>query len=133
MHTQTNLDLTMAALLADWFARPFAWGVVDCCQFARAAAQALHGVHVDAPTYTTERGALRTVRGMGGFAGILQKAGMVPRSLPAARRGDFVLTRSAGLFDRGLALVTGQYAHAPSVSGLMSVSRADWLECWGVA
>jgi hypothetical protein len=130
-----NLDQTLAALLADWRQRPFAWGTADCCQFAREAAWRIHGKAVDAPTYVSERDAVRTLRRLGGYAGLLVAAGLQRRrAIIAARRGDFVIFHheGPGLFDQGIALVTGVQAHAPTAVGIMSIPRTQWVECWGV-
>lgn len=131
----TQLDQQLAALVAEWRARPFAWGSTDCCQFARAAAWVLHGVAVESPTYSTERAAARALRERGGFAGLLCAAGLQERPLAQARRGDFVLFKHGepGLFNTGLALVTGERAHAPTRIGLIDIRRRQWLQCWGVA
>lgn len=131
----TQLDQCLAALVAEWSARPFIWGVTDCCQFARAAAWRLHTIVVDAPAYISERDALRVFKRLGGYASILRGAGLQQRPLEAARRGDFVLYahEGPGLFTQGLALVTGTHAHAPTRLGLVALSRRAWVECWGVA
>lgn len=131
----TQLDQRLSALINEWSARPFAWGVTDCCQFARAAAFSLHGLVVDAPSYISERDALRTLARLGGYAGLLRRAGLQPRPLAAARRGDFVLYRheGPGLFEQGLAVVTGTHAHAPTRLGLIALDRSAWHECWGVS
>jgi hypothetical protein len=128
-----NMDQHMAALLAEWGARPFAWGTTDCCQFARAAAWQIHRVAVDAPAYNSERGARRVLDGMGGYAGLMHRAGFHARPLAAARRGDFVVVehKGPGLFLHGLGLVTGLQAHAPTRLGLLALDRTVWLECWG--
>jgi hypothetical protein len=133
--TTTQLDATISALVSEWSARPFVWGVTDCCQFARACAQRVHGIEMDPPEYTGEREALRTLRRMGGFAGLLGSAGLQPRPVAQARRGDFVLFNhpGPGLFQSGLAMVTGTHAHAPTRIGLIAIERRAWLECWGVA
>lgn len=131
-----NLDQTLAALLAEWRSRPFAWGTADCCQFAREAAWRVHGIVVDPPAYVSERDAVRTLRRLGGYPGLLQSAGLQRRrALIAARRGDFVIFahEGPGLFDQGIALVTGIQAHAPTSVGLLSIDRKQWVECWGVA
>lgn len=129
-----NLDQTIAALLAEWRARPFQWGTADCCQFAKDAAFKLHQIAFDAPVYISERDAVRTLRRLGGYPGLLKQAGLTRRaSLPAARRGDFVIfhNEGPGLFDQGIALVTGTHAHAPTTVGLLGIERKHWVECWG--
>ena len=129
------IDQKIAALLSAWRKRPFEWGVSDCCQFARAAAWDLHGIAFDAPAYISERDAVRTLRHLGGYPGLLTAAGLVRRrAIIAARQGDFAIFahEGPGLFDQGIALVTGTHAHAPTAVGLMSIPRGQWVECWGV-
>lgn len=130
-----SMDRHISGLINEWSARPFCWGATDCCQFARAAAWQIHGVVVDAPAYTTEREARRTLDRLGGYAGLLRGAGMRARPLSAARRGDFVVYehKGPGLFMHGLALVTGLQAHAPTRLGLLALERSVWLACWGPA
>lgn len=130
-----NIDTTLGDLLASWRGRPFAWGTADCCQFAREAAWLLHGIAFDAPAYVSERDAARTLRRLGGYPGLLVQAGLQRRgALAAARRGDFVIFahEGPGLFDQGIALVTGVHATAPTQAGLVSIDRRQWVECWGV-
>lgn len=133
--TTEALDQTIADLVVDWSARPFAWGTADCCQFAREAAWRLHGLAVDAPAYVSERDAVRALRRLGGYTGLMIGAGLQRRrALIAARRGDFVIFshEGPGLFDQGIALVTGELAHAPTAVGLLGIPRRQWVECWGV-
>jgi hypothetical protein len=134
MSPATHLDQRLAAFVAAWQSRTFAWGQSDCCQFAREAAQALHGLILQSPAYASERGAYRALRRFGGLTGLFQRHGLHERPLRAARRGDFIVYQSAagGLFAHGVALVTGPQAHAPSSSGLVCIDRAAWLQCWGV-
>lgn len=131
----TDLDAGISELINEWSARPFSWGVTDCCQFARAAAWRLHGIAFDAPAYISERDAVRALRRLGGYPGLLVQAGLQRRrALMAARRGDFVVFahEGPGLFDQGIALVTGVTAHAPTLLGLSAIERPQWVEAWGV-
>lgn len=129
----TTLDQDLSALVAEWSARPFQWGITDCCQFARAAAWSIHGVVVDSPHYISEREAVRVLARLGGYAGLLRGAGFAGRAPSAARRGDFVIFEhnGPGLFKHGLAVVTGTHAHAPTRLGLIALDRSAWVECWG--
>lgn len=131
--TATSLDQVLAALVTQWQARPFAWGTTDCCQFARAAAWEVHGVVVESPAYDSERSARRVLDSLGGYAGLLLRAGFHARPLTAAARGDFVVFehKGPGLFAHGLALVTGPQAHAPTRLGLVAINASAWLQCWG--
>lgn len=132
----TDLDQRLGALISEWSDRPFEWGISDCCQFARSAAWVLHGIAVDAPPYISERDAARALERMGGYEGLLTGAGLQRRrALLAARRGDFVIFQhdGPGLFPRGLALVTGTHAHAPTERGLISLPKTVWVDAWGAA
>jgi hypothetical protein len=132
--TPVDMDAEISALLGRWRNRPFVWGTSDCCQFAREAAWSLHGLAVDAPAYVSERDAVRALRALGGYVGLMRVAALQQRPLTAARRGDFVIFahEGPGLFDQGIALVTGIQAHAPTATGLVSLDRSSWVECWGV-
>ena len=134
-NTAPDINTTIGSLVAEWRAKPFAWGATDCCQFARAAAWSLHRIVVDAPPYISEREAVRVLRRLGGYQGLMRAHGLQPREIINARRGDFVIFdhEGPGLFEQGIALVTGTHAHAPTASGLVSLERAAWAECWGVA
>jgi hypothetical protein len=129
----TTLDRDLSALVAEWSARHFQWGVTDCCQFARAAAWRIHGVAVDSPPYISERDAARVLARLGGYAGLLRGAGFTGRAPSAARRGDFVIFEhnAPGLFKTGMGVVTGSHAHAPTRIGLLAIDRGAWVECWG--
>ena len=131
----TTLDRDLSALVAEWSARPFQWGITDCCQFARAAAWQIHGIAVDSPHYISERDAARVLARLGGYAGLLRAAGLHGRAPSAARRGDFIVFEhnAPGLFKHGLGVVTGTHAHAPTRIGLLAIERSAWVQCWGPA
>lgn len=131
----TDLDQRISQLLAEWAERPFAWGQTDCCQFARAAFLKIHGVDLIPPAYTTEKQALRALKALGGYAGLLSSNKLQQRPILAARRGDFLIIahKAAGFFDAGLAVCTGLQAHSTTKRGLIEVGREHWQECWGVA
>lgn len=133
MRAALDIDTALQALVADWHARPFAWGRADCCQLAREAVLRLHGLVVPLPTYHSEPGAARALRRLGGYTAALVAAGLVQRPAAAARRGDVVLVRQADAAGgrRGLAVCTGTHAHTTGPVGLVAVPRERWLSAWG--
>ena len=130
-----TIDEKMAELFAEWQFRPFQWGKTDCCQFAARSVQFLHGITPPAtPPYCTRRAALRVVRGLGGYVGMMQSAGLVKVATTAAQRGDIVIVKPGAndaIFGGTLALVTGTSAHTTGPHGLVAISRTSWLEVWG--
>lgn len=130
------IDQALYSLFADWHRRPFAWGTTDCCQWAATAVQRLHGRTPPAtPPYCTQRAALRVVRSLGGYEGMLRAVGMVPVPVQTARRGDVAIVRASksdALFGGTLAVVTGVQAHTTGPCGLVSIKRCNWLAVWGV-
>jgi hypothetical protein len=128
-----GIDTQIAGLLAEWERAPFAWGTHDCCQFVRAALRATTGRNIQIRPYTTERGARRALKLLGGYDGAMQAYGAQQLSSPLlAQRGDVVLVASPGLFDGALALCTGQAAHAAGPAGLAPVPQSNWLRAWRV-
>jgi len=121
----------METLVANWSARPFCWGVTDCCQLAKHAVLTLHGVQVDHPPYSTEREALRVLQSFGGYRGQLA---LTHRQVPnsAAQRGDIAIVSGQAPFGEALAVVTATHAHTTGPTGLVAVPRAQWVECWRV-
>ncbi len=129
-----SFDERLAAFFAAWRERPFEWAAADCCQFAKAAVREIHGLHVPiAPVYRDAKEALQAVRSLGGFEGILQAAGLVPRPAAAlAARGDVLIVTGALPFRRAMALCIDGRAFAPGKAGLIEVKRRHWHSAWGV-
>lgn len=103
---------------------PFKWGTHDCCTWAAAAVAAVSGQQIALPsTYTTERGALRVVRKLGGLpVAVTSLLGFEPLSPSHAQRGDIVLLNQSGSFDgHALAVCFGSDAYAPSERGLVAI------------
>jgi hypothetical protein len=129
-----SIDQQIADLLAAHQNTPFAWGTFDCCQWALLAAQALTGHSMAVAPYTNARGAMRVLRGLGGYDGALLAYGAEPLSAPSlAQRGDIVLVPRAGLFDGALAVCAGAFAYAAGEYGLVPVPMDKWLKAWRLA
>lgn len=126
-----SLDERLAALVQQWRGRAFAWGVVDCCQFARAALVQIHGVPADRlpdPVYTNPTDALAHWQRLGGFDSLATTAGLCAVNVARAARGDLVLVPALPKQFKGhaLAVVVGQTALLPGAEGLRAVHRRFW-------
>ena len=127
-----SLDERLAALVEQWRHRSFAWGVVDCCQFARAALVQIHAVPADRlpdPVYTNQADALDHWARLGGFEGLAAAAGLRAVDVAHAQRGDLVLVPALPKQFKGYALAvsTGQTAVMPGAEGLRAVHRRFWV------
>lgn len=86
--------------LADMRARPFQWGVTDCCLFAADCVMAITGRDLAEPyrgRYKTKRGAfsaLKRVSGGGVQAAATLALGEPLKTALLAQRGDVVLVES---------------------------------------
>jgi hypothetical protein len=123
----------LEALIASRIDAPFAWGVNDCALFAADAVAAVtgHDPAADARgTYTDEKGALRTIKKMGGLAAIAEtRAGGVEVPPSMARVGDVVL----GVMGREcLGICGGATWHAPGADGLAAAPMSTVLKAWRV-
>jgi len=114
--------------------KPFEWGKFDCCTFAADAVVAVRG---DDPlkyirgSYGSLKSAWRLLSELGGLKVAVTKAMGPPMMHKAlAQRGDIVLVES----DKypALAVVVGQAALAPLVTGVQRVPARDWIEAWRV-
>lgn len=123
------------ALLAYIAARmraPFAWGKAanDCVSFAGGAVEAQTGVDRLGvlPSWTTERGAARVLRRLGGLEAAVDG---VLTSLPPsqAARGDVAGWRDAkGRLQ--LAIVEGDTIIGPGMTGLVRLPRTAMARAW---
>lgn len=110
----------------------FSWGAHDCCQVALAAYEACTGHRPAVPAYSTERGAWRVLRRLGGLRGAVA-AVATPLSAPAlAQRGDIVLVEQPGLFGHALAVCAGGVVLAAGQRGLVRVPAERWHAAWRV-
>ena len=128
-----NIDIKIATLLAHHRAPPFAWGRFDCAHFAADALHVLHGHKVPLPDYTTELGARRALRKRGAsLAAAVAAAGLVPKALAAAQRGDIVAVQVPGPWGRALGVLVGNAVACPAAVGLHMAPRSQWLQAWEV-
>ena len=125
-------------LLAGYFAArrnmPFAWGVHDCCQFARRAIEAITGTDPaaawDLPVYSTALPALRYLRAQGGLEALPVKAGFTAIPIARAGRGDIVLADFAGA--PVLGVCAGALAAFPGKTKLVFVPTLQCRGAWRV-
>lgn len=110
-----------AALLrvaARWRARPFAYGVADCCQFAREVVLEVTGVdHGREWTYGSEEEAQRIIDAHDGLEGLVSRYLGPPCNADELEIGDPCLIRAPGF--EMLGVRSGRGAYAPSSRGLV--------------
>lgn len=127
-------DDRLRALLADRRARPFAWGVHDCCLFAADAIEALLCIDPAAPlrsTYATERQARRVLGSMGGLQGVATRVLGAPLRAPLlACTGDVGLVRDGAR--ELLGVCTGEHWTVPAARGLGLLPMGNARFAWRV-
>lgn len=103
---------------------PFAWGSNDCALFPADAVQIITGVDLAAEWrgYTTEIGAARHIRDVGGMVGFTKRLREKPNDL--ANLGDVILASIEGRETFGIVLRDGRWA-APGADGLVFRFVAD--------
>lgn len=124
--------------------RVFQYGSFDCCSMPCAAALEIVGVDPLAPfrgRYKSERGAVRIIRGAGGFVQLIEKI-MSDVSAPEiavnfARRGDILLVTDTEIvepgFDAMLALCLGRdMGFVSRDRGFCLLPTARAARAWGV-
>ena len=128
--------MTRAALLqvqAERMARPFRWGVHDCCLWAADCALALSGVDHAATyrgTYSSAAEALRLVQQLGGLDAIGAMAG--PECPPmCACVGDVGLVTDEGRELLGVCM--GTVWLVPASHGLGALPLDAAVKAWRVA
>lgn len=123
----------LAGFLAGRGRLPFAWGREenDCVGFVLAGILAMTG-HDPLPgvTWTTERGAARVIRRLGGLEAALD-ARLMPIAPALAARGDV-----AGVDDErfgvSLLLVEGATLVGPGARGCKRLPRAAMTKAWSI-
>lgn len=113
---------------------PFAWGVQDCCQFARRAFEAVTGADPAAAwglrSYRSERTAAALLRRLGGIEALPAKAGCSEVPVLLASRGDVALVPNEGR--PALGVVLGAKVAFPGAGGLHFVATAQSFKTWRV-
>lgn len=131
------MDEKINKIIKEWEARPFKWGAADCCQFVWDASAFLTGIKMPIAPYSTERGAIRVLKNMGGYDAALQSHGYQLLESPLlAQRGDIVAWVSESnknAFSAGLGLCVGQFVCAKSKDGLVFIDQPSWLKAWRFA
>lgn len=118
-------------------ARPFEWGVHDCCMMASDIALAITGrdpAELWRGTYSTEAGAEAVIAAAGSLeavvAGAMQAFG-APDCAPAfARRGDFAVVMVDNM--QTLGVVVGATVAAPGLDGVRYVPLGSALRVWAI-
>lgn len=123
----------LAAFLAQRRRMPFAWGVHDCCQFARRAVEAITGrdpaAHLELGFYATERGAARVLARLGGITELPGQCGLRAVPLSFVRRGDVVLL---GGSQPALGICIGGRVAFPASFGLAVLDLRACFRAWRV-
>ena len=110
----------------------WAWGKMDCCQFARRVLMKTHNIDVakGKPEYSTEIGAAKILSKSGGMDSFLSS--MLGESVPVnlIRRGDVCMTG----FPDGLAagICVGQAAAFASKDGMVYVPMSRIIKGWQI-
>jgi hypothetical protein len=123
----------LAGFLAGRLAMPFAWGreANDCVGFVLAAIEALSGHDVlPGVTWTTERGAARVIRRLGGLERAVD-ARLRPIAPAAALRGD-VAAIADERFGVSLLIVEGSSLVGPGGRGLKRLPRSAMTKAWSI-
>jgi hypothetical protein len=116
--------------VADREAMPFTWGPNDCCSFVAGAIEAQTGanpVRRAGLTWTTQRGARRVLKRLGGQQGAVDGI-LRPIALAMAQRGDAGMIEGEGV--PMLVLIEGVLLAAPGDAGLVRYPRALLVRAW---
>lgn len=109
---------------------PFAWGMQDCCQFAREGVRAITGADPakgwGLRRYTTARGAASTLKRIGGVSALPARAGLEPVRVALARRGDVVEREGT------LGICIGAHVAFAGEGGLIFTPVLDCTSAWRV-
>jgi len=122
----------IAAYLHEQAARPFAWGVTDCVQFAGAFVEKITGRSYLADyEYNSELGAARIMLAAGGLEALVSKhLGPMSRDLRECADGDIVLSA----FDRGptLGIAVPRVFFLRTERGVIPVNLEHAIGFWRV-
>ena len=121
----------LVAFIESRMRAPFAWGKGrnDCISFFGGAVLAQTGVNRLAalPNWTTQRGALRVLKGLGGLEAAIDSV-LTPVAMAQAARGDGALVKTAS----GLAVmvIEGETLVGPGLDGTERLPRAAMIRAW---
>jgi hypothetical protein len=126
----------LAAFIEQRRRTPFAWGVHDCCQFARAAVRIIRGRDITLGRrlglrrYRTARTGLKLLEQLGGVAAIPARCGLAEINVKLAQRGDVV----SAPFPAGdaLGVCLGQDSAFPGERGLLFIPTLECQRAWRV-
>jgi hypothetical protein len=115
---------------------PFEWGKNDCATFAADAILANTGIDIADDfrgKYTTQLGALKTIREVTGGTSVADAAaycaakhGLVEHTYPLmAKRGDLVVIENDGTLIAAVVHLNGFHAISVSETGLVRLPIAD--------
>lgn len=123
---QSRLQAAIAARQA----RPFEWGVQDCCLFVCDCIEAMtgHDPAADVRGYSTDREAARLVRELGGMRAIGASRFGAEIAPAMAQVGDVGLVLHDGR--ESLALCGGTHWVAPGVESLAVLPLRSALAAW---
>lgn len=134
MNRLRDWPVRIDALVNECRRTPFAWGVHDCCQFARRFIQAQTGEDPAAfwglAPYATATQAKAELARLGGLAALPLHAGLREVPVRFAQRGDIVLVRQGRR--RALAGCMGAEIAAPSKAGLESLPIGVAINAWRI-
>jgi hypothetical protein len=130
----------LAALVGAARARPFRYGVFDCCLWACDAIAALTGEDPGRPyrgAYSTAAEAEAVLVRDGGVRGIAETIararGFAPTPAPLARRGDIVLARIRERDMLGVCLgAKAAFARLPEGLAFLRMRSPLILTCWRI-
>lgn len=114
-----------------WRARPFEYGVADCCQFARDLVREATGVDYGREwTYASEEEAEVIIEQHGGLEGLVSRYLGEPVGPDDLEVGDLCLVKAPGF--ESLAAKSGQVAYMPSRAGVRAVSSHRIAKGWAL-
>lgn len=125
-----------AAYLQQRHCMSFAWGVHDCCQFARGDIIAITGrdpaASLKLRPYKTARGALGQLRRLGGVEAIPARLGLHEIALTYAQRGDLASGEVGSRAEVALGVVTGDKVAFACPEGLEFRPVTECRRAWRI-
>jgi hypothetical protein len=127
-----NWPAALTAFVAQRRCTIFAWGMQDCCQFARRAIEAMTGADPlpEVQAYSTAREAIRMLRDLGGIEALPDRAGFGEVRLTMAGRGDIVSCQTGHHLALGICL--GRDAAFAGKAGLVYLPTLSCRKAWKV-